>query len=61
MFDQIYVKYMVKMDQYYNKTIFLWNFNAKLAKNKSKNWFFNEEILNYLDGLASWHVAISQG
>ena len=30
--DEIHIKYMLKMDQYHSKTIFLRNVNAKLAK-----------------------------
>ena len=46
------------MDQYLSKIVFLWNLNTKLAINNLGNSFFIEDILDYLDGLASWHVAI---
>ena len=46
------------MDQYLSKIVFLWNLNTKLAINNLGNSSFIEDILDYLDGLASWHVAI---
>ena len=49
------------MDQYLSKIVFLWNLNTKLAIYILGNSFFIEDILDYLDDLASWHVAILKG